>query len=431
VQRLLNRNGVDMGMRRFGVCLVLPLALAACGGGGGGGCLLGGAIACSAPDPANVAPVARVTSSQAVVTGSTVTLDATASTDANQDVLTYAWTFLSRPSGSQAVLSSDTAAKPTFTADVSGAYVLALTVYDGKAYSTPAAATVQATVANVAPVANAGTNQSVVVGTQVTLDGTYSSDANLGDVLSYNWTLSRPDGSLASLSSSTSVRPSFTADVAGTYLATLMVSDGRLSSALSSVRVVASAANAAPVANAGTDQSVLVSSVVNLDGTASSDANLDAITYTWSFLARPSGSVASLSSATAPKPSFTADLAGSYVLGLLVNDGKVSSANMAVVTVTAAAANAAPVANAGPNQTVAIAASVTLTGAASTDANGDVLTYAWTLVSAPTGSTASLSSSTAVSPTFTANVAGTYVFVLVVNDGKVSSPFATVSVTAQ
>lgn len=411
--------------------MVLPLALAACGGGGGGGCLLGGAVACSAPAPANVAPVARVTPSQDVVTGSTVTLDATGSTDANQDVLTYGWTLLSRPAGSQAVLSSDTAAKPTFTADVSGTYVLALTVYDGKAYSTPAAATVQATVANVAPVANAGTNQSVVVGTQVTLDGTMSSDANLGDVLTYSWTLSRPDGSLASLSSATSVRPSFTADVAGTYLATLMVSDGRLYSGLSSVRAVASAVNAAPVANAGTDQSVLVSSVVNLDGTASSDANRDAITYAWSFLARPSGSVASLSSATAAKPSFTADLAGSYVLGLMVNDGKVSSANMAVVTVTAAAANAAPVANAGPNQTVAIAASVTLTGAASTDANGDVLTYAWTLVSAPTGSTASLSSSTAVSPTFTANVAGTYVFVLVVNDGKVSSPFATVSVTAQ
>jgi hypothetical protein len=417
-------------MLRRALWSVVPLALAACGGGGSG-CYFGGAIACSAPDPVNVAPVARVTSSQEVVTGSTVTLDATGSTDANQDVLTYTWTFMSRPSGSLSVLSSDTSAKPTFTADVSGSYILALTVFDGEAYSTPAATTVQATATNVAPVANAGTNQSVVVGTQVTLDGTTSSDGNLGDVLTYSWTLSRPDGSSASLSSLTSVRPSFMADVAGTYLATLIVSDGRLYSAVASVRVLASAVNAAPVANAGTDQSVLVSSLVNLDGTASSDANGDAITYTWSFLAKPSGSVASLSSATAAKPSFTADLAGSYVLGLRVNDSKVSSANMAVVTVTAAAANAAPVANAGTNQTVAIAASVTLTGAASTDANGDVLTYSWTMVSKPATSTAALSSATAASPTFTADLAGTYVFVLVVNDGTVDSGFATVSVTAQ
>mgnify|MGYP002737363302 CR=1 FL=1 len=422
-----------MGMLRFGVWLVLPLALAACGGGGGSGCYLGGAIACSAPDPANVAPVARVTSSQEVVTGSTVTLDATTSTDANQDVLTYAWAFLSRPSGSQAVLSSDTAAKPTFTADVSGSYVLALTVFDGKAYSTPAATTVQAAVTNVAPVANAGTNQSVVVGTQVTLDGTYSTDANLGDVLSYSWTLSRPDSSAATLTLATTARPRFTADVAGTYLATLMVSDGRLNSALATVRVVASGVNAAPVANAGTDQSVVVGALVSLDGTTSSDANNDALTYTWSFLSRPANSVASLSSATAAKPSFTADLAGTFVLGLTVNDGKSSSANTAVVTVTASAANAAPVANAGPSQTVTASptALVTLNGTGSTDANGDVLTYTWTMVSKPAGSVAALSSTTVASPTFSADLTGSYVFVLVVNDGKVDSAFATTSVTAQ
>ena len=422
-----------MGMLRFGVWLVLPLALAACGGGGGSGCYLGGAIACSAPDPANVAPVARVTSSQEVVTGSTVTLDATTSTDANQDVLTYAWAFLSRPSGSQAVLSSDTAAKPTFTADVSGSYVLALTVFDGKAYSTPAATTVQAAVTNVAPVANAGTNQSVVVGTQVTLDGTYTTDVNLGDVLSYSWTLSRPDSSAATLTLATTARPRFTADIAGTYLATLMVSDGRLNSALATVRVVASDANAAPVANAGPDQSVLRNALVSLDGTASSDANGNPITYTWSFLAKPADSAASLDSTMAAKPKFTADQAGSYVLGLMVNDGISSSANMAVVTVTASVANAAPVANAGPSQTVTASptALVTLNGTGSTDANGDVLTYTWTMVSKPAGSVAALSSATVASPTFSADLTGSYVFVLVVNDGKVDSAFATTSVTAQ
>jgi hypothetical protein len=134
-------------------------------------------------------------------------------------------------------------------------------------------------------------------------------------------------------------------------------------------------------------------------------------------------------------PTFTADLAGTYVVNLLVNDGKVNSSNVSAVTVTASAANSTPVANAGVNQTVTRSGTpsvvtVTLTGAGSTDANGDTLTYLWALTTRPTGSTASLSSTTVVSPTFVADVAGIYVASLIVNDGKVSSTVATVAITA-
>jgi hypothetical protein len=134
-------------------------------------------------------------------------------------------------------------------------------------------------------------------------------------------------------------------------------------------------------------------------------------------------------------PTFTADLAGTYVVNLLVNDGKVNSSNVSAVTVTASAANSTPVANAGVNQTVTRSGTpsvvtVTLTGAGSTDANGDTLTYLWALTTMPTGSTASLSSTTVVSPTFVADVAGIYVASLIVNDGKVSSTVATVAITA-
>ena len=123
------------------------------------------------------------------------------------------------------------------------------------------------------------------------------------------------------------------------------------------------------------------------------------------------------------------------MVNLLVNDGKVNSSNVSAVTVTASAANSAPVANAGVNQTVTRSGTpsvvtVTLTGAGSTDANGDTLTYLWALTTRPTGSTASLSSTTVVSPTFVADVAGIYVASLIVNDGKVSSSVATVAITA-
>jgi len=92
-------------------------------------------------------------------------------------------------------------------------------------------------------------------------------------------------------------------------------------------------ANLPPVANAGIDQTVGVGVTVNLDGTASSDANNDSLTYSWVLTAQPTGSKASIADTKAPKTSFIADVPGRYTASLVVSDGK-SSSNSAVVTVT-------------------------------------------------------------------------------------------------
>ncbi|MGE5187265.1 MAG: PKD domain-containing protein, partial [Acidobacteriota bacterium] len=188
-------------------------------------------------------------------------------------------------------------------------------------------------------------------------------------------------------------------------------------------------ANHPPTADAGADQSVTTGAHVTLDGTASSDPDGDLLAYRWSFTARPAGSKAELADVNAVMPTFVADRDGSYVISLVVNDGTVDSAADSV-TVTAATGNSAPVANAGPDQNVATGAQVTLDGSASSDADGDVLTYAWSFTAKPAGSAAQLSSATSATPTFTADVVGTYVVSLVVDDGVLASAADTVTVSA-
>ncbi len=91
---------------------------------------------------------------------------------------------------------------------------------------------------NTPPVADAGPDQGVAVGDMVTLDGSGSSDLDM-DALTYDWSLMTPAGSTAVLSSTSSVAPSFTADIAGDYVATLIVNDGTDDSAPDGVTISA------------------------------------------------------------------------------------------------------------------------------------------------------------------------------------------------
>jgi serine protease len=246
---------------RFGVWLrLLSLAtlglLSSCGGGGGG----------DSPPPTNpapnVAPVANAGAAQNVATRAVVTLNGSTSSDANGDPLTYNWVLTSKPTGSVAVLSGASTASPVFTADVAGTFVVTLLVSDGKATSAPATVTITAVAAavNVAPVANAGPNQTAVTAALVRLDGRASADAN-GDPLTFTWALVKPPGSTATLADAKTSTPSFTPDLVGIYAAGLVVSDGKLNSAAVSVLITVTAPTVGPFTVSGTVAAASVSTV--------------------------------------------------------------------------------------------------------------------------------------------------------------------------
>ncbi len=376
-------------------------------------------MASSAPDSViistgNVAPVANAGPDQGdIAPGTVVTLNGSASSDANGDPLTYRWSLIGKPAGSTAALDDPTSPRPTFTIDRAGTYTAQLIVSDGTLTDTD---TVNISTVNVAPVANAGPDQAnKTLGSLVTLNGSASSDAN-GDPLTYRWSLiGKPAGSTAALDDPTSPRPTFTIDRAGTYTAQLIVSDGTLTD---TDTVNISTVNVAPVANAGPDQAnKTLGSLVTLNGSASSDANGDPLTYRWSLIGKPAGSTAALDDPTSPRPTFTIDRAGTYTAQLIVSDGTLTDTD----TVNISTVNVAPVANAGPDQAnKTLGSLVTLNGSASSDANGDPLTYSWSLTSKPRGSTAALDDPTSSMPTFTVDRAGTYRARLIVSDGTLT-----------
>ncbi len=181
------------------------------------------------------------------------------------------------------------------------------------------------------PTAEAGANQSIHAGQTVHLDGSGSfDDTTPTQNLQYAWSFtSVPAGSTATLSDPHAIDPTFVADLPGTYVVRLVVTDAdELSSNPDEVTI--SSQNAPPNADAGPDQGTFVGNLVPLNGSASNDPDFDPISFSWTLIARPAGSTAALSDANTATPTFVPDLPGSYVAGLIVSDPFVASALDAV-----------------------------------------------------------------------------------------------------
>jgi len=142
------------------------------------------------PIVANAPPVADAGKDLRVETGKPVMLDGSASFDPNGDRLTFAWRVLSVPPGSlvtDASLVGAMKAAPRFIPDVSGDYDLELQVSDGHLSATDTVR-VTATPPNVTPNADAGPDQTTLVGMAVLLNGAGSTDPDNGPApLAFTW----------------------------------------------------------------------------------------------------------------------------------------------------------------------------------------------------------------------------------------------------
>ena len=379
----------------------------------------------------NAPPIADAGEDQTVDGGATVTLNGNASSDPEGDALIYSWT---QTAGVNVALNDSTTANPVFTAPqlLPGIdLVFDLTVTDSVGLTDTDTVTITAIpVANDAPIANAGEDQTVAPDASVTLNGSASSDPD-GDALSYQWAQLH-DNLFVHWNGYTGATPTFTPPWWWTSDAVLVfrltVTDPGGLTDIDTVTITVTAANVAPVADAGTTQTVDEGATVTLNGNASSDPEDGTLTHSWTQTAGPDVTVDDNTIAT---PTFTAPQLltdTDLVFSLTVTDsGGLTDTD--TVTITVNAANVAPVADAGPTQTVDEGATVTLNGNASSDPEDETLDYSWAQTAGPD---VTVGGNTTATPTFTAPQLLTdtdLVFSLTVTDSGGLTDTDTVTIT--
>ena len=352
----------------------------------------------------NAGPTADAGPDQNVLEGDTVTLDGSGSDD--EGIASYNWSQLDGP---EVTLSDASDADPTFSAPavVKDPAILTfeLTVTDGGGQTDTDEVQITVNDKNTAPVAKAGNDQRVNETANVTLSGSGSSDPD-GDTLSYQWIqTSGPvvvmlPGSSLNAESMAFAAPSISeAATPAKVIFQLTVSDPQGLSGTDRIEILIDDVGAAPVADAGDDQRVYENGIVTLDGTGSMDSDGTISSYRWT---QTSGPTVILSDVSSAKPTFTAPSVTSdpliltFLLAVEDDEGLVAYDEVALAVYPDAEA---PIADAGPDQSVDEKDLVILDGSGSSDSDDGIKSYLW---EQEDGVGVVLSNTSAVQPEFEA-----------------------------
>ncbi len=336
------------------------------------------------------APTADAGAAQAVGVNEEFTLNASSSTD-NVEITSYTWVINGTEYDGEVI---------THSFSEIGTHEITLNVEDaaGNVGTDTVSIVVMESGETTPPVADAGEDMTVGEGTNVTLNGTNSSD-NVG-IANYTWII---DGEEYY---GETVEHLF--EEPGLYNVMLSVKDESGNTDTDIVTITVED-QTAPVADAGSDMSVDEDTAVTLDGGASSD-NIGISSYTWTIDGEEySGEVITQ---IFQDP-------GEYQVTLEVTDGGGNTAtdNMTVTVADVTAPNA----DAGDSMTVGSGENVTLDGSASSD-NVEVAEYTWTIEGEElTGETVD----------YTFESVGQYEVTLEVTDGAGNSATDTVMVTVE
>jgi len=234
-------------------------------------------VANAGPDITIVLPV-----NSAVLNGSN-------SSDPDGTISSYAWTKISGPP--QYLLVNGGNAVANVSNLVGGVYSFRLLVTDNNGASTADTMLIMvnnAAVTNQPPVANAGTDKTIPVPANVTLDGTASYDPD-GSIVQYAWVQTSGLGG-TTIVNSTTAQPTITGLQTGVYIFQLTVTDNNGAQATATVKItVGTVTNQLPVAKAGNDLSIAYPNAsAILNGSGSFDPDGTIVSYAWRQISGPS-----------------------------------------------------------------------------------------------------------------------------------------------
>jgi hypothetical protein len=291
------------------------------------------------------------------IEGQPLAFDASASSDPNQDPLTYTWAFGDGDSG-----SGET---PSHSFPDNTTYTVTLTVEDDDGLTDTHQRVV--TITNRAPWdLDIGGPSAVDEGSSIVLNGSATDVPS--DTLTYEWDLD-DDGFFDDATGQTPTFDASSLDGPDTVTVTLQVSDedGGVSTTTGTITVD----NVAPSADAHGPYSVAEGSTIPLTGSGD-DVPGDTLFYAWDLDNNDTFET------SGPNPNFDAsglDGPDTVTVTLRVSDDDSGvTTDTAIVTVN----NVAPTADAGGPYTVDEGGSIGLSGSG-TDVPSDTLTYAWDL----------------------------------------------------
>lgn len=335
----------------------------------------------------NTTPTADAGELQTVQSGALVILDPSASYDADGDEISYQWELKS--SEHDIELQVDELGLAQFKApgvleEMTLTFSLVVTDIYGASSTDSVDIIVLPPSENAPPVANAGADQIVSVGELVSLDPKDSTDAN-GDSLTYSWLPIDVGGYPLSIGISSDHVASYIAPDVGLQTVQtfeLTVTDIHGAKATDTVAVTILPNNRPPIAEAGEAQTLDSGELVVLDASQSHDPDGQLLTYLWQVTDNAGLTIAlqteaSNATATFTAPNVTEQKTVTMEVSVTDTYGVTDTDN---VSVTIVPKNNPPVADAGPDQTVDSGEVVTLDASASSDPDGDPLSFNWEVV---------------------------------------------------
>jgi len=305
--------------------------------------------------PPNMASKPDAGPDRTVTVGETIRFDASGSRDEDGSFIAFNWDF------------GDGASADGITADYAfpraGRYVVTLTAIDDSGEPNArqmdeAVITVEHRV-NGTPKTHAGQDVAAAIDEPIKFDGSKSADPD-GNLIAFKWNFG--DGATSDL-----VSPTHAYSKSGTYIVSLNTTDDSGRPNATGTDQITVKINEPPVADAGPDQHV-TASVVQFDGTASSDLDGAVISWKWDFGDGAKGE--------GPKPTHVYRKPGEYKVTLTAGDSSGTIRNTGTDTMNVVI-NAQPIADAGPEAVAAPGEVLVFDGSRSIDPDGEIASYSW------------------------------------------------------